>query len=390
MSSIKRERPPKHILIPDTNILWFEKKDVCVSPDFTNFWKDYAAEYDIDLILPEVVKGELLYQHTSTALLALQRINSQFDNLSGYTNKKYKHRVSTSRVRDDVRAKFEQWVASVSAEIVATPVDTINWKSLVNDALWRNPPFNEDKDKKTEKGFRDALILETVSEVANLRTTTDIAFISNDTILSEAVKLRLKQHKNFYVYDSLEEFASYLRLLDEELTNEFVQAIQKRARIKFHYYDDSKCLLKRENIIKSIREDFKDEFKPPSPRLSSRSGIPTAGRWTEKSEETVWIKAPTFVKLEGENKFIWDSRIIFVQLFEFSGRSLGTLLTGLVSDGQENLKEIQFNVTWRATVGKDARFRSMELLDIGLIDNKFEPATEEDKTLYRIQSAADE
>jgi hypothetical protein len=61
MPRIKRQHPPKHILIPDTNILWYEKKDECISPDSGELWNNYGAKYEIELVIPAVAKGELLY-----------------------------------------------------------------------------------------------------------------------------------------------------------------------------------------------------------------------------------------------------------------------------------------------------------------------------------------
>lgn len=394
MPRIKRQRPPKHILIPDTNILWFEKKDVCVSPKFSEFWNNYGAKYAIELVIPAVVKGELLYQHTSSALTTLERINSQFQNLSSFANKIYKHRVNEKRVRGDINAKFNAWLSSLSAEVAQTPVDIINWNKLIESAIWRHPPFTEDKDKKNEKGFRDALILETVCSIADARGTIDIAFISDDGVLAQAAKDRLKNKKQVSFYESLDEFSSYLRLLDEELTNEFVQAIQKRARSKFHSDNDPTCLLYRDKIIKTIREQHASQFTAPIPKRTlsqalSESPFTMKENWGEYSEEGIWIRAPSFVELEGESDYIWDSRITFVQLFRYNGPGGGGLLSGMTVPGQENLRKIEFKVIWDARVGKDARFRKMEVKKIELVEKKFEPASEEEKSRYRVEPKAE-
>lgn len=391
MPRIKRQHLPKHILIPDTNILWFEKKDVCVSPEFTEFWSNYSAKYEIELVLPAVVKGELLYQHTSSALAALDRINAQFENISSLANKAYKHRVNAKRVRGDVSKKFDAWISSLSAKIAETPVETINWSNLIENAILRRPPFTEDKDKKNEKGFRDALILETVCSIANFREKIDVAFISNDAILIQAAKDRLKNNKRLSFYESIDEFSSYLRLLHEELTNEFVQAIQKRARNKFHSEKDPSCLIYRDKIISAIREEHASQFTAPVPMRSlskalSSSPLSIKENWEEYSEEVIWIRAPSFVELEGESNFIWDSRIIFVQLFKYNGPGgRGSLLGGVTVPGQENFRKIEFKVMWNAIVGKDARFRKMGVKNFELVEKKFELASEKEKSRYGVE-----
>jgi len=257
MPKIKRKRPPSHVLIPDTNILWHEKKDSCASPEFNDFWDDYSAKYDIELVLPDVVRGELLYQHTSSALITLNRINTQFENLSNYANKSYSHRVQPQRVRNDIETKFDSWLSTINAEVAETPINIIDWRRLINDAVWRISPFTEEKDKKNEKGFRDAIILETVVDLAKTKPDTNIAFVTNDSDLLSATNRRLSDNKYLSFYETLDEFASFLRLLDEKFTNEFIQAIQKRARLRFFNPKDQTCLLYKERIISNIREQFK-------------------------------------------------------------------------------------------------------------------------------------
>lgn len=389
MPTIKRKRPPKHILIPDTNILWHEKKDKCVAPAFSKFWEDYGAKYEIELVLPEVVLGELLYQHTTSALTTLERINTQFENLSSFASRDYKHRVNSKRVRHDVEAKFASWISSLSAAIVKTPVDQIDWSKIIEDAIWRRPPFTEDKDKKNEKGFRDALILQTVCFIADSREM-DIAFVSNDSLLIAATKERLREKKQCSFYETLDEFSSYLRLLDEKLTNEFVQAIQRRARARFFAQNDPSCLYRRETITRKIRDQFASEFVFPGPtRVLSQAlqGVLSGGsfsKWEEASAEGIWIKKPSFIELQGESDFVWDSRVTFVQLFRYVGPSGGGLLGSMLISEQENLRKLEFKVLWRARVGKDAKFRKIELIDIALAERKFEPASEEDKERYGV------
>ena len=392
MKKIARQRPPRHILIPDTNILWHEKKDVCVHPDFDSFWGEYGSKYEIELAIPSVVLGELMYQHTSSALTTLERINSQFSNLSSYSKNNYTHKITDRQVRNDIKAKFDAWMSSSSAILVETPVATIDWSSLINNAIWRIPPFTEDNNKEIEKGFRDALILETVCFIVDFREGTDIVFITDDKLLLTAAKTRLK-HK-VHLYDTLDEFSSYLRLLDEELTNKFVQDLQKRAREKFHGKNNS-GLLYREKLVTKIREQFGAEFRPPAYIRSLGQALAirpqsTNEAWERYSSEGIWIKAPRFVSLENENIFTWDSRITFVQLFRVGEIGPGGLLGNMVPQWEEKLRKLNFQVIWKAHVGRDARFLKMEVVEINLADKTFEPATADEIRLYQIERVKDD
>ena len=50
------------MVITDTSAVWHEDKHFVVDPEFDKFWKNYADQFGFELVIPEVVKGELLFQ----------------------------------------------------------------------------------------------------------------------------------------------------------------------------------------------------------------------------------------------------------------------------------------------------------------------------------------
>ena len=65
---IRKEEIKEHIVIPDTNILWFKDKSKVVNPDFDSFWDNYAQDSNLHLVIPDVVKGEMLFQQSTSAI----------------------------------------------------------------------------------------------------------------------------------------------------------------------------------------------------------------------------------------------------------------------------------------------------------------------------------
>lgn len=380
MARIRRARPPKHILVPDTSILWHQDKSTfVVSPEFEQFWEQNASKYDIELSIPHTVHGELLYQHTSSALGALERANNQFDNMSSIASARYRHRVTQSRLQKDVESKINMWVARIGANIIDLPVNDIDWMAVAEAAIWRKPPFLEEKDR--EKDFRDALILETLIHYSLNNASTEIAFVSADGPLREAAEKRLENQAGVTCFQSVEEFLSELRLRDEALTNEFVTAIRRRAQRKFFSPGDPKSLYYRESVIQKIKEKFSEEFSVPNINYLSTlaAGLRgAAGNWTAHTGEKRWIWNAIFDRLEGERDFYWQNRVTVIQLFKYEGASGGTLLTRSYQSGQINLRKLEFSISWRAIVGTDGRFRTIALEDIKLLEKSFEPPTSQD------------
>lgn len=385
MAKIRRKLPPKHILVPDTEVLWHDEKDVAVSPNFTAFWEEYGDRYEIELAIPSVVFGELVYQHTTSALKALERANHQFDRLSAIANNNYKHKIGEGKVRRDVEKKLRNWSTSIGATIVETPVDSIDWSELIDSALWRKPPFLE--DKKTEKGFRDSLILETVCDISKGSPDPNVVFISGDTLLIQGCDRKRTDGAQFATHESITGFSSFLRLLDEELTKDFVTSIQARARTKFHSDGDDSCLVYREDLISKIREDHADDLNNPDNDgnvgglLTAALTIPTGSKWAPVSEERVWIVTPSFIRIDGKHDFVWESQILFVRLYEFTGRTTG-LLSPIARE--RRLLRVSFDIVWTARVDSSGRFRRMTVNSVELDAKTFKAPSSDEIRRYML------
>jgi hypothetical protein len=87
MKRIAKPNPPEHIVLVDTNILWHEDKSHVVNPDFDTFWDTYSPSFPMKLILPDVVRGELLFQQTTSALKLLEKANQDLSDVSRITAK---------------------------------------------------------------------------------------------------------------------------------------------------------------------------------------------------------------------------------------------------------------------------------------------------------------
>ena len=382
---IERKRVARHILVTDTNILWHDDKSICVSPKFQDFWDRNANDYVIDLFLPEVVRGELLFQHTTSARKTLKRANEEFERLSAVTAYNYTHRVTEKKISSDVEKKLNSWMLLSGCQVFDTPVNSIDWQRLISDAIWREKPFVEDKN--SEKGFRDALIVETTVAIADAYSNVNLAFISSDKLVLDAAKSRLDQRCN--CYETIEEFETYLKLTDEKLTSDFVKAIQVRARQKFHDENDTSCLLYREKLTRNIREIYEIDLLPPVTGVANSllHGLQTPkNRWVPASDDGVWIRAPEFLKLENDNEFYWRSKIIFVQLFKYEGNQTGGLLSETTLPGDSKLRKVEFPVIWKSKVAKNGRFLSTEFLEFDESETIFEPITDEESEHYGIEA----
>lgn len=272
MGKIKKPSPPEHIVIVDTNVLWHKDKGYIVNPDVDSFWDKHSDTFPMKLILPEVVKGELLFQQTTSALKLLEKANQEISDISRITEKKYSHRVTHERIKKEVEERFSGWLASRKAEVKSTPTLEIDWNNVIQLAIWRKPPFIADpENQKNEKGFRDAMILETVASVCRFYSSeVNIAFICNDFALRKAADERLGKIESFSTYESLKDFESFIELTKKNLTERFVKSILSRAKEKFHDEKDRDCLIYKDNFYQRLRESFVLRLNLRYPKVSPR------------------------------------------------------------------------------------------------------------------------
>lgn len=80
----------------------------------------------------------------------------------------------------------------------------------------------------------------------------------------------IRHHRDFDDWlKRSEDFGGYLRLTDEELTEEFVQSIQQRATKRFFNGDDQSCLYFKAGVRKRIEQTFSEAFVSPQPSVDT-------------------------------------------------------------------------------------------------------------------------
>lgn len=385
MPKVKRTSPPLHLVVVDTNILWDKDKKLPVSATFDEFWNRNSPRIPMSLRIPEVVFGELHFQQTTSAVKTLSNITEGFAEISGITNAAYAHKFNESKIKSQVKIKLERWLHGHAGSVERTPIANIDWAAVVESAVWRQPPFTFDvKDKNNEKGFRDAVILETL---VKLGKTTDpnntVIFVCNDYLLRITSEHRLKTHKNYLAFESLADFEAYVNLTQQKLTNVFVKSIQGHARKKFYVKGDTNCIFNRLAVRETIQKDFSDALKLQD------SGTVPMGLLSAATSTSDWkvarqfslIRSTQFARLEGEREFHWTSGVDIIRLFQrdSSGPSTGILPL-------QKLQRVAFNVHWKANVKTDGRFHDTEISSIELVETESREATTANIEEWRLSS----
>jgi len=78
---MKRFSPPHFIVVVDTNALYYQEPTNVVSPKFEPIWNQCNDITTLSLVVPEVVKGERLFQLVTLAQQSIETISSHFEKL---------------------------------------------------------------------------------------------------------------------------------------------------------------------------------------------------------------------------------------------------------------------------------------------------------------------
>ena len=378
MPKVRRDPVPVHIIVPDTNILWDKDKKNPVSPDFTAFWARNIPLIHLSLAVPEVVFGELQFQQATSAIKCAKLIAAQIKDLSEISLSTYSIRLDHQKIKKQVGNKLEKWIKSLDGTVVKTPVALIDWVQLIQDAIWRDPPFgNDPKDPDNEKGFRDALILETLISVCddNKGTTKNVVFLSQDVLLRTSAERRLKHNKMMITFESLSDFESYIKLNQQELTNKFVKSIQTHARSKFYTVGDSTTIYYRDKIRKAISEKFAVELAA-STEVSLPIGLlGTSSYHLSVNNEKWWITTTRFDVLIQPREYHWVSRVTIARLL--SSIPVGGGLRSAIMPRREDVHILGFDIKWKAHVKADGRFHDISVVEITKAEHSQHPATME-------------
>jgi len=410
MAKILKGKPVPHVVIVDTNILWAEDKTPAVNLDFDKFWTEHQGLVQLELMIPEVVRGELLFQQVSSCTKILDKVTKHISEISSIAAADHKQKITHDKVRQQVTDKIDRWIKAKDAKVLPIPVSSIDWANLCTSAIWRLPPFVPDaKNPDSEKGFRDALISETVVDFSKLESrNVNIAFVCDDFVLRTATAKRLGADKRFACYESVLDFSSYIKLTRESLTNEFIKKIVKRAAEKFYAEGDPNCLVLKEGLVAKL-ESERSHFELPDYSISYLDAapitLPSTSAFTHNPHVPIvnsvfqqavfptwkadargaWALSPQeFQKTSGERAYHWKTTLTHARKYTLTN-SAGH--SGIELELEDKILLVKFNVFWKANVKDDARFHDIALESTQFDSKEFRVPTDAERQRFLLDQA---
>jgi hypothetical protein len=343
------------LVVVDSNTLCPSNKAHLVSRVFTEKWNECLKVSELTLVVPEVVKGARIYQMLVSLGADLASARSALrttEQLSGDSIPL----PDGEALKEIAERKFNDWVHSVKGEMASVPVTTIDWHCVVNDSIWRNPPFlPSTKDESIEKGFRDCLVLNTLKAVAQERANNHIAFVCNDGLLRSAVIGSVGSPEWFSIHENLDDLRSFLQVRKEKHSDELAKAILIKATETFHKPADSTSIYCRFNIADHITRDFQSE-------LSAIPAVPIANSlhvfYEGASFPEFQISSTHFDERTDTDAYCWISTVRVARHFRLKPEGV------LNSPIQDAVLLNEFSVKWTSKVDIELRFTDVSIVSI--------------------------
>jgi hypothetical protein len=360
------------LVVADTNALFSKDPTQIVGEGFTALWAECLKLAKLRLALPEVVRGERLYQILCVAQRSRESAERNIETIAKVSASEAMRLPEIIEIRQAVENRFDEWAKSMGVAVVPVPCNQINWQRVVNDAIWRVSPFTPPSgDKDTEKGFRDCLIVETLNELIRSNTGEQVVFITKDRLLRDATIARFEPGV-FAAYEDLGGFLSYLKLTHEQAEkarNELIQRIIQKAPGVFYAADNPQCVYTKFSIGSRIIQEFSAQLNVlPQPELENTEA--EFEGFSPASEEKIFIDSTRYEHGLAKAAWEWKTRVRLLRLFRPQPPARGAGMDSPQGNAWEKVLELlgeivrvaRFDVHWTARCDEQGNFSQLKLV----------------------------
>ena len=306
---------PKQLVVDvvfDTNVLYTGTADYFVKQEVAQLISGQADLPDLKIrwYVPEIVRHERHYQMVQEATKFLPTVQKLERLLGNPLN------IGLDLLNLRVREAIDRAVIDLGLVIPSLDHAAVDWAGLIQRAVYRRPPFQAGDD---EKGFRDAVILETFIQLVaagpTSRTTRRVVLVSNDGLLHAAATDRCAQHLHVHVYRTVDELKGLINTLGSSVDEAFLNTVRASAGQLFYAEDDRKTVYYKADIGARLNQVLMAGLPLPTgaDQFVTESWTYMHPRFVEKkSQRFSWITrfqaSVKATKLVGNN---WNRNFVF-------------------------------------------------------------------------------
>lgn len=250
MAARKSKGVPQLWAVFDTNAVYTGSASYLLRKEVVDLIQENSRHPDLQVrwIIPEIVRHEREYQMCRQALAFLPTVE-KLERLLGH-NLNIAADILRLRVSEAIKRQLDELHAEVEELDVSRP----NWRQLMLDSAYRRPPFDTGE---SEKGFRDALIVETFAQLVEKAPQNPkvcrVTLVTGDARLSEAARIKSQGSTNVRLFSTVDELRGLINTLVSQVDEIFVKGLMPQAERLF-VGADKDSLYHTAGISATIRE----------------------------------------------------------------------------------------------------------------------------------------
>ena len=257
--------PRKYALFLDTNCLYTPRDHEIVDPTVADLLLDLHLKVDLQIVISKIVIEELLLKKLPKCQTVLSEAKRRLRDVQVLMENEYQISLPTKEELElKVRTRIDEWLRRLKIRVLDIP-DEINWKAIVWKAVNREPPFSPASDTKNsnEKGFKDAVILETLLDLYRKETEREVIFVCEDGLLFKTAREVLHNQPRFISVNALTEFSAQVEVILTTPGPDFLQAVVSKAKKEFFDPDDPNSIWFRLGVLDQVFNSVMLQRHPP-------------------------------------------------------------------------------------------------------------------------------
>jgi PIN domain-containing protein len=286
-------KPLELRVVLDTNALYTGSANFFIRKEVADLIDQHKGLPDLEIAwyVPTTVRDERHFQMLTEAQRFLEPIG-KLERLLGHNLN-----ITSDILNTRVQEAIDKQIADHGLSIIPFSPEAIDWRRLAADAAFRRAPFQVGEK---EKGFRDAMVLESLLQLVSTSPSTPsscrVALVSGDELLRAAAESRTTGAQNVHILESIDALKGLINTLGSAVDEQFIGALQPKAANLFFTSADEDTLYYRWGIS----DQLKTILAAVPISLPADAGRYVVEKWL--------INTPRFLKKQGQ-RLSWISRI---------------------------------------------------------------------------------
>jgi PIN domain len=242
---------PRKVFLESTAL--FQLGSKLQKPEFANLLE--RREYlKFDLLVSEVSWAEYIRQRADKIdELAgnIQSVGSRLGEWNQDAQNIHNTLAQLGEFRKDISGQYEKKAKEIGIQILGIP--DIDVRRLFRMSIDRVPPFEQSKDDKSEKGFRDALIMFTILEHIKGRPEDYSLVVTNDVLLGKGLSNQADEFKTVLtIVSNLDEANVHIEARVDAWYREHLLKESEQAKVQLAKY--TKEISEQVNTIRELTD----------------------------------------------------------------------------------------------------------------------------------------